>query len=380
MTQPTIDTPLAITGFPGFLAEHLLAELAPRLDAPVHLLALRSTLDAARRRLAALERAFPELAGRCQIHGADIAEEGLGLDPSIRKELAAQVGTFWHLAALYDLAVPREIAFRVNVQGTANVLDFLASCPNLERLNYVSTCYVSGTRTGQILEDELDLGQRHKNHYEETKFWAEVEVWRRREEVPSTIFRPSVVVGDSHTGRTGKYDGPYYIFRLLHRLPEWMPVPRIGSGDAPVNLVPVDFVVQAMANLGHRSDTLGEVFHLADPHPMGASQIVDHILKTFGRRPSVGRLPARWVERTLKNQTLEQWTGVPQEALTYFNHNASFDTTNADRALSSAGISCPPLPLYLDNLLHFFLSYPDAPPTDGVPGEPLQTIDRAANH
>ena len=356
------DRPILLTGFPGLLSERLLSELAESTDAPLHLLCLESTVDDAQRQLARLQNQHPQLEGRCNVYGGDISRDRLGLSEREYDQLTEQVGVVWHLAAIYDLSVPQEIAYRVNVGGTANVLDFCEDCEDFARLNYVSTCYVAGDRTDRVYEDELDVGQHHKNHYEATKFWAEVEVQRRRDEIPTAIFRPAIVVGDSNTGATGKYDGPYYVFRLLHRLPEWMPVPTVGRGDAPVNLVPIDFVAEALATLGRREDTEGKVFQLADPHPMTAREIVDTVLELMGRRPSMGQLPASFVERALENETVEQWTGVPREALVYFNTGARFDTTRASDALGEVGIECPPLAGYLDRLIDFFLRYPDEPP------------------
>ena len=126
----------------------------------------------------------------------------------------------WHLAAVYDLAVPEEIARRVNVQGTANVIEFARSRKEFTRLQYVSTCYVSGDYDGEFPEDEIDLGQGFLNHYESTKFEAEVLVRRAiRAGLPATIYRPGIVVGDSVTGETQKYDGPYFYATYIQRHP-----------------------------------------------------------------------------------------------------------------------------------------------------------------
>lgn len=353
---------ILMTGFPGFLSEHLLGRLAETTDSDVHLLCLSGTAERARRQLEILESEHPDFAGRWTIHTGDLTAEQLGLDPETYEELTGEVGVVWHLAAIYDLAVDEEIAYRVNVGGTAELLDFCEACDDFAQLNYVSTCYVAGERTGVVREDELDLGQHHKNHYEATKFWAEVEVQRRWDEIPTAIFRPAIVVGDSHTGQTAKYDGPYFVFQLLDRLPEWMPVPAVGTGNATVNLVPIDFVADALAELGHRPDTDGRVYQIADPQPMTARQIVDRVLELMGRRKTMGQLPATWVDRALANDTVEQWTGVPREALTYFNHDVRFDTTNTVEALRDTAIDCPPLSTYLDRLVDFFLQHPEQPP------------------
>ena len=364
MTAELQSTPLLLTGFPGFLADHLLRELASATTGPIHLLCLPTLADKARRRMRRLEAAHPGLGGRWEVHGGDITRSHLGLGQKTYGALAAEVGVVWHLAAIYDLAVGREAAFEVNVGGTGRVLEFCAEAVGLQRLNYVSTCYVSGTRTGTILETELDCGQAHKNYYEETKFWAEVEVQRRAEQqgIPTAILRPGIIVGHSQTGEVGKYDGPYYIFQLLHRLPEWMPFPNVGRGDAAVNLIPIDFAARALVALGHNPGHQG-TYHIADPYPVTARQIVDSLLQLLGRKPAVGSLPPDWVERALANQLVKGWAEVPVEALAYFNHDARYDTRRSAEALGRLGISCPPLPTYLDRLLDYYLLHPEAPPT-----------------
>ncbi len=357
------SAPVLLTGFPGFLSDHLLRELATRTEGELHLLCLPSMVKRGERRLSALQEEHQELKGRWQIHGGDITRRHLGLAEKVYGELKKKIGVVWHLAAIYDLAVGREVAYEVNVGGTQRVLEFCEAAEGLGRLNYVSTCYVSGERRGVILEEELDRGQGHKNAYEETKFWAEVEVQRRAEEsgIPTAIFRPGITVGHSQTGEVNKYDGPYYVFRLLHRLPEWMPFPNVGQGDAVVNLVPIDFVARAMGVLGHADGAEG-VFHLADPTPMRAQEIVDAVLKHLGRSPTVGSLPASWVERALRNSVVKGWTGVPVEALAYFNHDARYDTERSQEALERHGVRCPPLPTYLDRLLDYYLMHPEGPP------------------
>ena len=113
------------------------------------------------------------------------------------------------LAAVYDLTVPEAVAQRVNVDGTARIIDFCWSREHLHRLQYVSTSYVSGNYDGEFTEDGLDEGQGFLNHYESTKYAAELLVREAMEAgLPATIYRPGIVVGDSRTGETQKYDGP----------------------------------------------------------------------------------------------------------------------------------------------------------------------------
>src|SRR5438128_4720568 len=181
---------------------------------------------------------------RVEVLVGDIAVRRLGLPDGDWERLQAETTAAFHLAAIYNLAVPLEVAQRVNVDGTGNVLELCAGCEGLERLNYVSTAYVAGTRSGVVYEHELSLGQGFKNHYESTKFQAELWVRQELDRVPTTIYRPAIVVGDSRTGETQKFDGPYYMLRKIARMGNG-PIPHFGRSVAPFNVVLEDFNANA---------------------------------------------------------------------------------------------------------------------------------------
>lgn len=348
------DAEALITGFPGFLATYLLEELLRRQPQGVfHFLVQKAFVDVARERAQAVRAKVPEFEGRFEFVVGDITDPKLGLDDATYKALTKSIGVVWHLAAIYDLTVPELHAYRVNVAGTNHILDFCAACKDLLRHNYVSTCFVSGERKGTVFEDELDEGQSHHNHYESTKFWAEVEVQRRMDEIPTTILRPAIVVGHSRTGQTDKYDGPYYLFKLLRRLPSWAPFPNIGDTRARVNIVPVDFVAAAMAELGLREASAGETYHVADPNPMTAEEILDLALKVLDRAPARGHLAPRIVELAFKSNRVENTFGIPREVIRYFTHSVVYDTARCEAALAESGIRCPHLSQYLQVLVDY---------------------------
>lgn len=278
---------LLFTGFPGFLGVQLLPRVLSRLpNSTVTCLIQSNFADLATRQLEELVEANPDLAGRIDLVTGDITVPGLGLDDPTA--LAAGVTEVWHLAAVYDLSVPRDVAMRVNVEGTRNVLDFAERADSLQRFHYVSTCYVSGRYAGAFGEDDLDVGQQFNNYYEETKFLAEVEVQTRRDQgMPTTIYRPSVVVGDSTTGQTQKYDGPYYALQLLLRQGRWAVMPTVGDPTLHrFNIVPSDFVIEAIATLSATDRSSGRVYNLADPRPHRG-----RALRHYGRRRRVPNDP-----------------------------------------------------------------------------------------
>ncbi len=344
-----------LTGFPGFLSQELLKRLAvAQPDAQFSLLILPVMCAVADRMIHELCLDVPELKGRLHLIEGDISRPYLGLERTRYNELTESVSMVWHLAALYNLAVDKSIAFDVNLKGTRHVLEFCAACTSFERLNYISTCYVSGDRTGVIREKELSCGQSFKNHYESSKFWAEVEIQRYMQTLPITVFRPSIVVGDSRTGRTVKYDGPYYIFKLIHKIPSWMPLVNIGKGNAYVNLVPVDFVSEAMAYLGTHPDHAGQVFQLADPNPMKARDVLEMVSDLFDRPGARGSLPSSMVESALELPLVERLLDLPAEVLTYFNHEAMYNTEQTAKALMETSIRVPHLSTYLAVLIDFY--------------------------
>src|SRR5947199_8938382 len=257
------------TGFPGFIGTRVVRALLTA-DPKLSVAAVVEPRMAARARDVAVR-----LDGqRIEVLEGDIGERGLGIAADRLDSLRSEVTIAYHLAAIYDLAVPLDTAQRVNVDGTGNVLEVCASCKKLERLNYVSTAYVAGDRKGVVYEHELALGQGFKNHYESTKFQAEVWVQVRMRDIPTTIYRPAIVVGDSRTGETEKFDGPYYMLRTIARsVHDHLPIAQFGRAEAPFNCVPVDFIVGAMVAAADDPAALGETLHLVDPEPVTAAEV-----------------------------------------------------------------------------------------------------------
>lgn len=351
---------IVFTGFPGFLGSELLPRILERESGSDAVCVVqRAFMSVAHQRLAMLEARDDGLRGRVRLAEGDIVDANLGMADA--QSLKTRVTSIYHLAALYDLSVLRDVAMRVNVQGTERVLHFSAQCPNLARLHYVSTCYVSGRYRGVFHESDLDVGQTFNNHYEESKYLAEVAVRRMmRAGLPATIYRPSIVVGDSVTGETQKYDGPYFAMRWLLRQKRVAIMPVVGNPhDSEFNVVPRDFVVGAIAHLSGLARSRGATYALADPHPLTVDQLLRAMAKCTGRR--VVRLPlplgmAKW--------SIEHMPGVlellriPSSAVDYFVHPTHYDTAVATAALQGSGISCPRFSDYAPRLVRFMRAHP----------------------
>ena len=355
-----MDT-LLLTGFPGFLGSALLPRLLARRPGSAAVCLVQAAhLATARQRVAELEQEHPHVVERIELVTGDITAPDLGLGADDRAALdpATEV---WHLAAVYDLAVPAAIARRVNVDGTAHVLELCRALPALTRLQYVSTCYVSGRHVGEFGVDVLAEGQPFRNHYESTKYDAEQLVRDAMAEgLSATIYRPGIVVGDSGTGETLKFDGPYFIAGFLARQPGPVAVvPRVGDPDSVrVCLVPRDFVVDAMDALSVLEVSVGRTYALTDPRPPTAREVVDTFSARLGKHVVWVPLPLGPTHLLIDRVPgIERLIGLPAEAVDYFASPTTYATTNTTTDLAGTGVQCPSFGEYADRLVDFMRAH-----------------------
>ncbi|MYL39868.1 SDR family oxidoreductase [Halobacillus litoralis] len=349
------------TGFPGFLAVELLKDLfRTRRVEHIYLLHLSHTEKEARRRLLDCLEDPAVDPSRITLLSGDITKKNLGLDAKTAQKLKQELTHFYHLAALYDLAVPLAPALQVNVQGTREVLRFLQGCTGLNRCLYFSTAYVSGRRQGPVYEHELEHNHGFKNHYEYTKYEAEKLV-REYRILPITIVRPGIVVGHTRTGSTAKFDGPYYILNLLNVLKSLPVVPYFGKGKARVNLVPHDYVVQAANVLTHLPEREGKTYHLTDPHPYTAKDIYHHFTHLYADKQPHLTVPLSAARQPLKLKQIRRKLGIRREALDYFETGADYEASNAENDLKSSGLYCPDLFYYTQPLIRYYEEHKNDP-------------------
>jgi thioester reductase-like protein len=347
-----------LTGFPGFIGRRLVRRLlAAEGDLRVAALVESRMAQPAR-------EAAAELDGeRIEVLEGDITDRRLGLPDERYERLMAETVAAYHLAAVYDLSVPFDVAQRVNVDGTGNVLDLCKRCQRLKRLNYVSTAYVAGDRRGVVYEHELVAGQWFKNHYESTKYQAEVWVRSELDRIPVTIYRPAIVVGDSRTGETQKFDGPYYALRAIALSVErGLPIAQFGRSSAPMNVVPVDFIVDAIAALAGDPEAVGQTVHLVDPEPVTAREVFARLSREYAGRDPQLRIPAGLVGAVLRVRAVRRlYGGTPPEAIRYLNHPVRFDTRRADELVARHGLRCPRFEEYVKPMVAFFREHEDDP-------------------
>jgi thioester reductase-like protein len=353
----TLDETIFLTGFPGFIAGRLVRRLA-RDGARFLLLVQSALLEQARRDIERIAHETDAPASSFLILEGDITREDLGLAPAELERARRETTTLFHLAAVYDLAVARDVALRVNVEGTRRVNAFARTLKSLRRYHYVSTCYVAGLRTGLILESELRHEAGFRNFYEETKYLAELEVDALKAELPVTIHRPSVVCGDSRTGETAKYDGIYYLINYLLMRPRLLSLANIGNRDVRLNVVPVDFVVEALAALAADERATGETLQLADPAPLTTHELFDTVAHALTGRGSRATIPAPLVRTSLMLPLSATLTGLPHVGVPYFFLKQTYDTARSSALLEPHGVACPPFPSYVEALVQFVERHP----------------------
>ena len=352
---------LLMTGFPGFLGSALLPRLLVRREGARAICVVQPHhLVTAKERLRTIEAAHPEVAGRTELVTGDITQPGLGID-RVHAAALDEVTEVWHLAAVYDLSAPAGLARRVNVDGTARVLEFCRERPSLDRLQYVSTCYVSGRYPGRFTEDMLDEGQSFHNHYDSSKFEAEKLVRAAMADgLPATIYRPGIVVGDSRTGETLKYDGPYFIARFLRRQPLPVAVLPAVDGGHTTSVVPRDFVIAAMDELSVLESSRGRTYALTDPEPPTNREVARVFADHLGKQLLWVPLPLGLTRAALTHVPGLEWLlGLPAELLDYFEAPTTYATDHTVADLQGTGLTCPPFATYAGTLLDYMERHPE---------------------
>lgn len=355
---------LFITGYPGFLASSLLHQLyddhATDID-HIYLLVLSSEKKAAFTKIQQIAKEGNIPIEKYTIVTGDITKVNIGISPDILDTLTNKITHVFHLAGVYDLAVPYILAERINVHGTTMVNDWVQTLSNLERYAYFSTMVVSGDREGTIYENELSMNQSFRNNYEQTKYSAELLVDKLKEKVPTTIFRPAVVKGNSKTGYTSKFDGLYFMLNMYDKLTLSPFIPYIEvKGVSPVgNFVPSDYVLEASSYLSMTQIGEGKTYHLTDPNPYTMIELQGMLAYHFLGRYPKGVFPASVAKSMLQIRPIRRWLHAEAEAMDYFTITPSHDTTQVSKDLKGSEISCPDLKDTLPSMIEFYRKYKD---------------------
>ena len=346
-----------VTGASGFIGRRLVEKLLQREGSTVYYLILERDLAVIDR----LKERWGQNAERTVPIIGDLTQPRLGVSADDLATLKGRVDHLFHLAAIYDLNAPAAVQEQVNIQGTRNVVDF-AEAVEVGCFHLTSSIASAGLYEGTFLEDMFEEAEGLDNPYYRTKHESEGVV-RRTCSRPWRVYRPGIVVGDARTGEMDKIDGPYYFFKLIQKirnlLPRWMPM--IGLEGGRLNLVPVNFIVDAMDHIAHQPDLDGQCFHLVDPKPHRVGDILN-IFARAGHAPEMtlrvnalmfsfiphivktGLSQLRPVRR-IKNQILKD-LGIPPNVMGLINYPTRFDCRNTLKALKGTDIAVPPLETY----------------------------------
>jgi thioester reductase-like protein len=346
------DDTVLLTGFPSLLARTVCAELVqsdPRTR--VHALVRpRSTKDVD----GFLRDLAPDQRKRVNIVEGDASAIDFGLSGAEFKALAAEVTRIHHCAQLSHLAVDLKGAERVNVGAAREAIEFASCCTKLSSLVFHSTAYVSGDRTGVVHEADLKAGQAFRNIVEETTARAEKLMRAAMTTLPVTVVRPATIVGDSRTGEVDRFDGPYLLIVLVVTSPPDIALPLPGRGDAPLNLVPIDWVAQAAVAIGRDRRARGRTFHLVDPKPLTTRRVFEIVAKAGGRPGPRGSIPANIAKAVLRAPGLERITKSPRALLETLTTPVTYDAANANELFAALGVAaCPPFESYADKLVDY---------------------------
>jgi len=355
MARPGFEEVVLLTGFPSFHARRLLEELlrpdrGDRGSTFVHAVVQTNSLPRARDALDALPF---EQRSRVNLLEGDAAAMDLGLSGSELRTLTREVDRIHHAAQISYLGADRKVAEHVNVDAVREVLELARMCPSLKCLVAHSTTQVAGDRHGVVLEAELKVGQGFHNVVEETRARGERMLRAAMDQVPIAVLRPSIVVGDSTTGEIDRFDGPYLLVVLILTAPPDFALPLPGRGDAPLPLVPVDYVAKAACAIGRDARAPGRTFHLVDPAPLPARRVFELVAQMGGRRSPRGFIPANVTRALLRAPGLERFARSPRGLLQTLGADVSFDAQNTAEILRGTDIRCPRIETYIGRLVEY---------------------------
>ena len=346
-----------VTGATGFIGKRLVKKLLERKGSVVYFLIRKESEG----KVAGLRQYWGASTARLVPVFGDLTAKKLGVSAQSLKKLKGQIDHFYHLAAVYDLGADEASQIAVNIEGTRNTVE-LARILDARHFHHVSSIAAAGLYEGVFREDMFEEAENYDHPYFMTKHESE-KIVRKECKVPWSVYRPAMVVGDSTTGEMDKIDGPYYFFKLIQRMRQLLPpwLPSVGLEGGRINIVPVDFVVNALDTLSHQSGISKKCYHLVDPEGYRVGDVLDIFSKAahapkmnlFINAALLGFIP-RSVTKGLMalapvrrvRQAIMTDLGLPEDMLTFVNYPTRFDCRDTLAALKGSGVACPNLKDY----------------------------------
>jgi hypothetical protein len=404
------DAVLLVTGFPSLYARTMIEQvLAMEPRTFLYMTAEPGHMPAAEALLASMTSSRRE---RIALLEARPTAIDLGLSGLEFRKLTRELDRIHHIVHTNDKAADKKAAFALNVISAAEILEIARCSKNLRCLVLHSTAAVSGEREGVIYEADLDEGQSFKSVVAETRMRAEALARRAMGDIPIAIVRPTTIIGgkvsveaplgapslpsDDTSSEPGhpsgevegsgspraakerpsisdgadisgadpsrsssipapspeeRLDGIHLLVLLLIATPADLAIPLPGrTGDVPLHVVPLDYVVRASRAIGLNPSAPGRTFHLADPNPPSARRVIDLVTKA-SRQRSPWRVPSDLAKILLRTPGIDRFVRSPRAFVEELMIPVRYDRRNTEVTLAGTGIECPPFESYVEQLV-----------------------------
>ena len=315
------------------------------------------------------ESIYELFSNNVEIVDGDITFSSLGLEKHEYINLCNEVDEIFHCAAVTHFGMQGdEEHTAVNIKGTESVLQF-ANSGKPKRFHYVSTAYVAGKQSGTIYENVMVNEPLFNNAYERSKFVAEQLVikYAKSNDIPYTIYRPGIIVGDSKTGATCKFDNLYLFVKVLFNIKNSfdkhksedlnnLTIRVPGDPDALINLVTIDYVADAIVAILEMRESIGGIFHITNPNPPRLSELRDMVMAVLeikGMHLEINRELEKQNLNTVEKLFLRQ----TRTYYSYLFSKSRFNDSNTQKALKGTGIICPVMTKELVAVLIDFAVY-----------------------
>lgn len=335
-----------LTGVTGALGKDLIKQLLETTEHKLYLLVRRKKRDSHWDRVRKLLASWgyeKELGTRVHVYEGDVTQERLGLSDDDLESLRGQITTFFHIAALTALNGTEEQCYQVNFEGTKNVLNIVWKFRNqgaLKKFIYFSTAYTAGSKQVYCAkEDELPEKPAHANYYESSKYDAEKHVrLAMMEGLPTTIFRPSIVVGDSKTGAVAEFNVIYPFMKLFASgIIKTLPTKLENS----FNIIPIDFIVDASLAIAFQESSIGKTYHLTSDDPPQIGLLLELKKREYPHFADIEVVEPETFTKESLDPMQQQVYEMLEPYMGYLNGGLTFDTTNTKKALEGTGVSIP---------------------------------------